>query len=136
MAKQRYIPRQRDRIEEVMTDRLNQIKLGDTATIEVSGPHYVPPFMTPQGQPVLGWTLTLYLAHNKLIGQPPVFVSGPIGALMLDDVALHSLTDQMLEKARQARAEVENPQAQQPDAAAMMRELQARAPVNGSGPKQ
>ena len=136
MTKQRYIPRQRDRIEEVMTDRLNKIKLGDTATIEVSGPHYVPPFMTPQGQPVLGWTFTLYLAHNKLIGQEPIFVSGPIGAVMLSDAALQGLTDQMLEKARQTRTEMESPQTPQPDAAAMMRQLQEQQAANGNGPRQ
>lgn len=110
MTKQRYIPRQRDRIEEIMGDRLSAIKLGDSCTIEVCGPVHVPALDNQGRQAMaLGWNITLWLGHNKLIGQDPIYVSVPLGAVMIDEATLITVTDKLLDEARKIRAKAENP---------------------------
>jgi hypothetical protein len=99
----KQLQKQRDRIEEIMNLKLIQIALGDNCIAEASGPQYVP----VEGQGVqLGWQLTVFLGHNKLIGLPPVGQTLPVGGVHLTDDFLEIAAVRLLEGARQVRQEM------------------------------
>jgi len=131
MTKQKYMPKQRDRIEQVMNDRLAAIKLGDNVVGEAAGPQAI--IENGQVRAVI-WNLMITLAHNRLIGAPPVIVHAPFPTMEISDEVIVNITERMLEEARKIRARAESPKPDdQPDAAAMMRALQAQS-KNGGEP--
>lgn len=98
---------QRERLTNVMDGALGKIKLGDKVKGEASGPQLVIS-TDPQGNqgPAIGWQLTVWLQHNKLVGQDPVGVTVPIGILLPHAGLVEQVTSQLLEEARRIRQEV------------------------------
>ena len=92
-----------------------KIKLGDKIKCQASGPQIV---VAPGADGVsklqMGWQFTLWLEHNRLLGQEPVGVSAPVGieALGGDMVPpaaiLEGAVKAMLDKAREIRSERES----------------------------
>jgi hypothetical protein len=54
----------------------------------------------------VGWQLTVWLDHNVLLGQDPVGVTVPMGALLPPADVVQQVTARLLEEARRVRHEV------------------------------
>jgi len=107
-----------------MTAKLKEIRLGDRTVAEASGPQLVVIGEGPQQQLKLGWILSVWLEHEKLIGMPPIIAGLPVSEIYPADALVDMITAKLLDQARTVRAQAENPQP--PDAAAMMAALQAQ----------
>lgn len=97
---------QKDRMTNIMDNVLGKIKLGDKVKGEASGPQLVAS-MDEQGNPGLqvGWQFTVWLDHNVLLGQDPVGVTVPVGALLPPVELVQQVTTRLLEEARRVRHE-------------------------------
>ena len=97
---------QRERFTNLMDSTLGKIKLGDKVKAEASGPQLVAA-PDANGQPglVVGWQLTVWLDHNVLLGQDPVGVTVPVGALLPAADFVVQITTRLLEEARRVRHE-------------------------------
>lgn len=129
-------PRQKDFLEQAMTEKLNQIKFTDLVTAEASGPQLVVVPAQGGGQDLqVGWQLTVWLAHNMLIGQGPVGVTVPLGGISPPLEIVRVITEKLLDEARKVRQKANQPPAT-PDAAEMMEAIrrQAAQGPNGQGP--
>ena len=125
-------PRQKDFLEEIMRAKLDTIKFTDLVTPEASGPQLVV-IPTPQGQDLqVGWQLTVWLAHNMLIGQGPVGVTVPVGGISPNVQMVEAITTRLLDEARKVRQKANEPPAT-PDAAEMMEAIRNQS-RNGQGP--
>ena len=130
MATQAAPPRQREFLEEVMTGKLNTIRFTDLVTAEANGPSLVP-VQTPAGQDLqVGWYLTVWLAHNRLLGQGPVGVTVPVSGISPNMEMVKVITEKLLDEARKVRQKANEPPAT-PDAAEMMEAIRRQ---NGQGP--
>lgn len=126
-------PRQRDFLEETMTGVLDGIKFTDLVTAEASGPQIVVVPTQQGGQDLqVGWQLTVWLAHNRLLGQAPVGVTVPVGGMSPPVEMVKLVTGKLLDEARKIRQKANEPPAT-PDAADMMEALR-RQSGNGQGP--
>jgi len=109
--------RQRERLETAMNGKLGEIKLKDKTVCEVSGPQLVyAPDQTGQPSLQLGWQLTLWLEHDRLIGQDPIGVTVPLAGLLPPVEIVESAVPYLLEEARKIRHRANSPI---PDATAM-----------------
>lgn len=129
-------PRQKDFLEEIMTAKLDRIKFTDLVTAEASGPQLVVVPLPQGGQDLqTGWMLTVWLTHNRLIGQGPVGVSVPIGGISPPVEHVNAITERLLDKAREIRQKANEPPAT-PDANEMLDAIRRHAAQgpNGQGP--
>jgi hypothetical protein len=96
--------KQRDRLEAIMDGVLGTIKLRDKCTGEASGPQLVAAQDANGGQGItVGWQLTVWLQHDKLLGQDPIGVSVPVGMMLPPSELVDRITRQLLEEARNIR---------------------------------
>jgi hypothetical protein len=51
----------------------------------------------------VGWQLTVWLEHDKLLGQDPIGVSVPVPAMLPPAELVQRITHQLLENARKIR---------------------------------
>lgn len=116
-----------------MTGKLNMIKFTDLVTAEASGPQLVV-VPAPQGGQDLqvGWQLTVWLAHNMLIGQGPVGVTVPLGGISPPVELVQMITERLLDEARKIRQKANEPPAT-PDAADMMDAIRRQSGQGGNG---
>jgi hypothetical protein len=98
---------QQERLTSIMDGVLGKIKLTDKCKGEASGPQLVMA-VDPAGNQGLtvGWQLTVWIQHDKLIGQDPVGVSVPVGVLLPPQEVVEQITRQLLEEARKRRFEM------------------------------
>jgi hypothetical protein len=61
-----------------------------------------------QPQPQIGWQVTVYLKHNKLLGQPPVTSTMPLPGLIPVDLDFKRVVTHLLQKAMEGREEANN----------------------------
>jgi hypothetical protein len=96
--------RQADRLTNVMDGKLGKIKLSDKCKGEATGPQLVPA-QDPNGAPTLtiGWQFTVWLEHDKLLGQDPVGASIPVPGLLPSAELVERVTAKLLDDARQIR---------------------------------
>ena len=97
---------QRERMTNLMDQTLGKIRLRDQVKGEASGPQLVAT-QDQQGQPGLavGWQFTVWLNHNVLVGQDPIGVTVPVGALLPAAPLVEQITTRLLEEARRVRHE-------------------------------
>jgi len=80
------------------------------STVDVVGPTLV---LAPdaQGNPAaqIGWQVTVWLAHDMLLGQPPVGASMPLPAVMPSDSDWKRCVTHLFEQCLSARAQANNP---------------------------
>lgn len=126
-------PRQRDFLEKVMTDKLAQVKFTDQVTAEAAGPQMIlMPIPTGGQEWQMGWLLTVWLAHNRLIGQGPVGVTVPVNGLSPNVQLVEVITERLLDEARKVRQKANEPPAT-PDAAEMMEAIRRNSGQGGNG---
>lgn len=105
------------RIYEMCNHKFQELRLTDKGGVDVTGPGYV---VAPDdnGNPSLqvGWTVTVWLKHNKLIGEPDLGVMVPLRGVLPPDLAFNQVVGMLLENARDLRAKMSEPQAPPPDA--------------------
>ena len=94
--------KQCDRLTNIMDGKLGQIKLGDKCKGEASGPQLVPA-VDEEGRPgfTTGWQLTVWLEHDKLLGQDALGYSVPVPMLLPPAELVERITTQLLESARE-----------------------------------
>jgi hypothetical protein len=93
---------QAQRIRDLFSAELSQIKLGDTVGYAITGPTLVP---NQQGEPVIGWLAMVTLKHNILIGQPDIGAAAPIAGVLPPDEVFRQVAKAVLERARALRHE-------------------------------
>jgi hypothetical protein len=95
---------QRDRLTNLMDSILGKIKLSDKVKGEASGPQLVY-VMGPDGPAGvdMGWQFTVWLEHNKLLGQDPVGVTVPVNILLPSEDIVRVVTTRLLDEARKMR---------------------------------
>lgn len=101
---------QTERLTNIMNQEAGTLKMGDKIVCEAHGPQIV---VAPDenGTPAMtmGWQLTLWLNHNKLIGQDPVGVTVPVGVMLPNELMVRQATRYLLEEARKVRDRANSP---------------------------
>jgi hypothetical protein len=101
---------QKERLTAIMDGALGSLKLADKCKGEASGPQLVNA-IDPQGNPglTIGWQFTVWLDHNKLIGQDPIGVTVPVGTLLPSRELVEMVTVKLLDAARELRQQANSP---------------------------
>ncbi len=119
-----------DRLTNLMDSIVGKLKMGDKIKCQASGPQVViaPNPANGQAEIQIGWQFSLWLEHDKLIGQDPVGVSGAMGGAPAQppQPLLEGIVKNLLEQARDIRAKANNPMIATPtadDMIASMRDM-------------
>ncbi|MGH9920224.1 MAG: hypothetical protein ACRD6W_15325 [Nitrososphaerales archaeon] len=101
----------RDKLAQVCVSKLSQIKLTDKVLVDVSGPQLVvgPHPQTKRPHQTMGWQLTVWLEHNKLVGQDPIGVTVGLMSLLPPQAAFERATEMLLEECRRIRDGANSP---------------------------
>ena len=115
---------QKERLTNIMDSAAGRIKLGDKIKCEASGPQLVmAPNQNGSLQLQLGWQFTLWLEHNKLIGQDPIGVTVPVGGLLPPAELVEQAVPYLLEEARKLRQQANSPATATPSADEMIAQM-------------